>query len=90
MEIGPEAFTDSDAICYISIPENVFALHNGCFANCPNLREIVLPDSLLICDTSVFTDTTGFTIVSHAGTKGAALAQELNVEWREGSTLSVD
>ena len=89
-EIGPEAFTDSDAVYYVKIPENVIALHGSCFAYCTSLREIVLPDSLIWCEKEAFEGTEGFTIVSHEGTRGQALAEELGVEFREGDTLSVD
>jgi len=89
-EIGPEAFKDSAEICYLLIPENVRVIHDGALAGCTNLREVVLPDSLEYCSAKAFTDTTGFTIVSHENTRGSVLAAEIGAEWQEGSSLSVD
>lgn len=64
----------------IVIPEGVTHIEENAFANCPNLKIVILPDSLVEISPKAFDKTEGVTIVSSAGSIGAQFADENGVE----------
>ncbi|GEM_PF-4598371 len=87
--IADGVFENNGTIMYIQLPAHLTALNNRCFANCKNLREIVMPETLKQLGADVFKDTTGFRIVSKEGTFAQRLAEQMELEWVEGDTLTV-
>ncbi len=65
-EIGEEAFADC-AFSYVHIPDGVTRIERRAFADCPNLRDVDIPESATSIDPTAFAGTSGLTIHSADG-----------------------
>lgn len=63
----------------IVIPEGVTHIEENAFANCPNLKIVILPDSLVEISPKAFEKVEGVTIVCSENSVGAKFAGENNV-----------
>lgn len=89
--IGNRAFYGCSHLQYLDIPEGVTTISDYALAYCPNLREVVLPDSIVnfAYDGGVFDYTGGFTIICNPNTLGYRLAEGVGIPWKHGDSISV-
>lgn len=65
-EIDEEAFANC-AFSYVHIPDGVTRIERRAFADCPNLRDVDIPESATSIDPTAFSGTSGLTIHSADG-----------------------
>ena len=82
------AFDGCGHLQYLKVPEGVTTILFRTFLNCPNLKEVVLPDSLVSLQGNSFENMPGVTVISHANTFAHTAAAALGIPWREGSDFT--
>lgn len=95
-KIGPHMFDGYTLFTNLSIPDSVYELSDGCFANCPNLDIPggLFPNSLVYVGDAVFSGNTAMTElrfqqvpnhISETAFNGMTNLTDIHVPWAEGA-----
>ena len=74
LTVEEEAFSGI-AAALVALPDGVTTIEANAFANCENLRQIVIPASVTSIDPTAFTNVTGLRIVGDANSEAESFAE---------------
>lgn len=88
IEVAADAYNGWEPSEYVNLPAGLLTIGDRAFANCPNLKEVYIPDSVSLISDSCFENTPNVTIIAGSGTYAAAYAQTHGIGFREGNRIS--
>ena len=89
VDIGRDAFSKTDELVKIEIPNNIKTISSGAFESCYNLSEVVIPDSIRTIEFGAFFNCSALKEIKYLRTKEQWNSIWKHETWKEYSSISI-